>query len=149
MVKTKWTGSTYTEQILGITPFVFEGTIQKETITNKYMIFAQAIVFQPYFMKTTISISIWLQLSNNKSSKLLKNFSKSISLAILSYHHGFFKTNEILNFSSTFLGALWSLKRWKTYLKQKLRYRSSWKKNVKFNFCRFLGYFMILSTISL
>ena len=41
------------------------------------MTFTQAIVFQPYFMKITTSISIWLQLSHNGSSKLLKNFSKS------------------------------------------------------------------------
>ena len=43
----------------------------------RYMIFAQAIVFHPYFMGITASISIWLQLSNNINSKLLKNFSKS------------------------------------------------------------------------
>ena len=43
----------------------------------RYMIFAQAIVFHPYFMAITASISIWLQLSNNINSKLLKNFSKS------------------------------------------------------------------------
>ena len=41
------------------------------------MTFAQAIVFQPYFMELTTLISIWLQLGHNSSSKLLKNFGKS------------------------------------------------------------------------
>ena len=63
------------------------------------MTFAQAIVFQPYFMKITTSVSIWLHLSHNGSSKLLKNFSKSSFSAILSYHCGFSKIKYTLIFS--------------------------------------------------
>ena len=43
------------------------------------LIFAQPIVFHPYFMEITTFIAIWLQLSHNGSSKLLKFFIKSIS----------------------------------------------------------------------
>ena len=57
------------------------------------MTFAQAIVFQSYFIEITTLISIGLQLSHNSSSKFLKNFSKSRFLAILSYHYGFSKIN--------------------------------------------------------
>ena len=56
----------------------------------RWLIFAQAIVFCPNFMEITTSISIWLQLTYNGSLKLLRIFIKSISLAILSYHYGFF-----------------------------------------------------------
>ena len=58
------------------------------------MTFAQAIVFQSYFIEITTLISIGLQLSHNSGSKFLKNFSKSRFLAILSYHYGFSKINN-------------------------------------------------------
>ena len=56
----------------------------------RWLIFAQTIVFCPQFMEITTLISIWLQLTYNGRLKLLKIFIKSISLAILSYHYGFF-----------------------------------------------------------
>ena len=50
---------------------------------NKYwtrclrcLIFLKTIVFHPYFMEITTLISIWLQLSHNGSSDLLKIFIK-------------------------------------------------------------------------
>ena len=49
------------------------------------LIVAQEIVFHSYFMEITSFIFIWLQLNHYGSSNLLKNFSKLIFLAILSY----------------------------------------------------------------
>ena len=48
------------------------------------MTFAQAIVFHPYFMEIAISISMWLQLSNDAmvAQNCFKNSAK---------HYGFFK----------------------------------------------------------
>ena len=90
------------------------------------LIFVQTIVFHPYFMEINTLISIWLQLSRNGSSKLLKIFIKSISFAILSYHYGFFKKFKIFVFSwsASFYWLLWSQKRWRAYLKWKMKYMS-------------------------
>ena len=65
-------------------------------ICLRCLIFAQTIVFHQHCMKITSLISIWLQLSHNGSSKLFKIFIKSILLAILSCHDGFFKKDEIV-----------------------------------------------------
>ena len=67
----------------------------------RLLIFAQTILLHSYIMEITTLIYIWLQLSHNGSSKLLKIFIKSISLAILTYLCGFFKKkkNEIFIFS--------------------------------------------------
>ena len=43
--------------------------------------------------------SIWLQVSSNGSSELVKTFIKTNVLAILSYHYGFFEKTEIFIFS--------------------------------------------------
>ena len=56
----------------------------------RFLIFAQTIAFNPYFMKITTLISTWLQLAIMVAQKLLNIFMKSISLAILSFHHKFF-----------------------------------------------------------
>ena len=49
-------------------------------------------------MEITFFISIWLQVSHNDSSKLLKIFIKSKIFTILRYHYGFFIKTEIFIF---------------------------------------------------
>ena len=103
------------------------------------LIFVQTIVFHPYFMEINTLIYIWLQLSCNGSSKLLKIFIKSISLAILSCHYGFFKKFKIFVFSwsASFYWALWSQKRWRAYLKWRMKYM-----NLKMPLCHFPNPFL-------
>ena len=74
------------------------------------LVFAQTIVFNQYFMETTTLISIWLQLSHNGGSKLLKIFIKSISLTILSYHYRFFKKKKSFYFKLTSIILLSTMK---------------------------------------
>ena len=57
------------------------------------LISMQAAVFHPHFRKTTILISIWLQLNHNCSSNLLKKLSK-------------------LNFFLQFSATIWILKKY-------------------------------------
>ena len=85
-----------------------------------------AWLFHPYFMEIITLISFLLQLSHNGSLKLLKIFITSVSQAIWSYNYGIFHKIEISIFSqsASFYWALWSQKRWRGYVKWKMRHKS-------------------------
>ena len=101
--------------------------------------FAQAIVFQPYFMEITTLISIWLQLSHNSSSKLLKNFSKSFftnfKLPSWIFQN---KLNSDFQLTCTIPWSTMKPKKIKSLSKAKVRYCFS-PQRVKFHFCSVFG----------
>ena len=92
-------------------------------------------MFHPYFTEITTSISIQLQQSNNVTSKLLKNFSKSIFFGNFKLPLGIFQNKFEFWFLVNLHHSIEHYEVWKKKNLFETKLRCSFTKNVQFHFC--------------